>query len=464
MGASPNNWQKIMTNTNLFPKFALSTDFSSAVPTKWDDVKALMKSAQVKNICLQLQQLDPKLPDYGKQKEALKKQLPQLMVHACGFEGNHRNSHNAWWNGCVCLDYDHLTEEEINAIRQTEPPCPGIILAGRSCSGTGVFFIVEVPNSEFLSMRATLEAVHDAYTHALKVNHALDISNKIDILTDLARCRYLPTYDYIWWDAVEDFQSEHDQEAPYQSMYGDVIQTCAALDTNIPEGSSAQQAYNTYAAKVKTLTDNPLVMLKYLPDLGLTEKQRKDIIGWTEKNVQTKQKQAIPINLYQQPIDVEALPLPFKALPKVMQVMLKRYPAVWQRSAFFCTLPAFSAACGQLTQENGKPLVFQVALFGEHQTGKTEFSAKPATIIQDYIARDDNQRRYNIRKAEDNRDTDEKKLSPPCVIPFINTSTPQVMKYLRFAKEQTIMAYEGDISSSLAGKDCAFLNLKYLLR
>ena len=26
------------------------------------------------------------------------------------------------------------------------------------------------------------------------------------------------------------------------------------------------------------------------------------------------------------------------------------------------------------------------------------------------------------------------------------------------------MAYEGDISSSLAGKDCAFLNLKYLLR
>jgi hypothetical protein len=67
-----------MTKNNLFPKFALSTDFSTAVPTKWDDVKALMKSAQVKNICLQLQQLDTHLPDYGKQKEALKKKLPQL--------------------------------------------------------------------------------------------------------------------------------------------------------------------------------------------------------------------------------------------------------------------------------------------------------------------------------------------------------------------------------------------------
>ena len=259
-------------------------------------------------------------------------------------------------------------------------------------------------------MRTTLEAVHDAYTHALKVNHGLDISKKLDIRLDLARLRYLPPYDYIWWDCVQDFETEAEQEAGYYSMYGELIETCNQLDTDIPEGSSAQKAYTTYAAKAKTITDNPYVMLKYLPELGLTEKARKDIIGWTEKSIQTKTKDAIPINLYQQPIDIEALPLPFKALPKVMQVMLKRYPATWQRSAFFCTLPGFSTACGGLTQENGKPLVFQVALYGEHQTGKTEFSAKPATIIQDYISREDNERRYAIRKAADNKDSDEKKL------------------------------------------------------
>ena len=38
------------------------------------------------------------------------------------------------------------------------------------------------------------------------------------------------------------------------------------------------------------------------------------------------------------------------------------------------------------------------------------------------------------------------------------------MKYLRFAKNQTIMAYEGDILAQSTGKDCAFLNLKSLLR
>ena len=313
-------------------------------------------------------------------------------------------------------------------------------------------------------MRKTLEAVHDAYTHALKVNYGLDISKKLDIRLDLARLRYLPPYDYIWWDAVEDFQTEAEQEAGYYSMYGDLIEACKQMNTDIPEGSSAQKAYTSYASKAKTMTDNTFVMLKYLPELGLTEKARKDIISWTEKSIQTKAKEEIPINLYQQPIDIEALPLPFKALPKVMQVMLKRYPATWQRSSFFCTLPAFSTACGGLTQENGKPLVFQVALYGEHQTGKTEFSAKPATIIQDYIARNDNERRYEIRKAADNKDTDEKKLSAPLVIPFINTSQPQVMKYLRYAKKQTIMAYEGDILAQSTGKDCAFLNLKSLLR
>ena len=193
-------------------------------------------------------------------------------------------------------------------------------------------------------------------------------------------------------------------------MYGDVIEACKQMDTDIPEGSSAQKAYTTYASKAKAMTDNPVVLLKYLPELGLQEKARKEIIEWTEKSIQTKAKEEIPINLYQQPIDIEALPLPFKALPKVMQVMLKRYPATWQRSGFFCTLPAFSTACGGLTQDNGKPLVFQVALYGEHQTGKTEFSAKPATIIQDYISREDNERRYAIRKAGDCHNSEEKKL------------------------------------------------------
>ena len=445
-----------------FPKFSLSEDFKNAVPTKWDDVKERMKSAQVKNICEKIANLDPKAVDYGKTKEALKKQLPQLMVHASSFDGNLRSNDNAIWNGLVCLDYDHLNEQEIEALRTTEPPCAGIILAGRSCSGQGVFFIVEVPNNDYKAMNSTLQEVHDAYTHALMVNHQLDIENKIDIKTDLARCRFLPSYDYIWWDAVNDFQSEQERMKPYNNMYEDAIQACAELADDIPEGSTAANTYTSYAAKIKKITDNQHFMLKNIPALGIDEAARKKILTWAKQNVPTKPTEQTAVNLNLQPIDNEALPLPFQALPPLTQMLVKPYPKVWQRSAMLCLLPALSAAAGTLTQENGKPLVFQVALWGEPQSGKTEFSAKPATIVQNYIARYDNQYRKEIQKAD--RNQEEKKLSCPKVIPFIDTSTTQVMKYLNYARQQTIMAYEGDLSSSLAGKDCAFLNLKKLLR
>ena len=62
-----------MIQEKFYAKFAVSGDFKNAVPTKWDDVKALMKSAQVKNTCEQILALDPNLEDYGKKKEALKK-------------------------------------------------------------------------------------------------------------------------------------------------------------------------------------------------------------------------------------------------------------------------------------------------------------------------------------------------------------------------------------------------------
>lgn len=38
------------------------------------------------------------------------------------------------------------------------------------------------------------------------------------------------------------------------------------------------------------------------------------------------------------------------------------------------------------------------------------------------------------------------------------------MKYLQYANEHTLMAYEGDLSSALAGKDSTFLDIKKILR
>ena len=39
-----------------------------------------------------------------------------------------------------------------------------------------------------------------------------------------------------------------------------------------------------------------------------------------------------------------------------------------------------------------------------------------------------------------------------------------MMKYLQYAKDQTVMAYEGDLSSALTGRESAFLDIKKILR
>lgn len=87
-----------------------------------------------------------------------------------------------------------------------------------------------------------------------------------------------------------------------------------------------------------------------------------------------------------------------------------------------CLLPALSVACGQLSQENGKPLVFQVALYGLPQSGKTEFSAKPATIIMDYLGKEDNTRRKQIEQAEKTPMLNSENLQSPTILPFTDTS------------------------------------------
>ena len=185
-----------------------------------------MQSAQVNNLCRQIASLDTTAADYDKQKTALKQKLPCITVHSCKFEDNIRNDNNAYWNGMVCLDYDHLSDAAIEAFRSIEPPCPGIVLAGKSCSGKGVWLLIEVPESDYQQMQLTVQTVHDEYSQQIRQKFGIDISDKLDKATDLARLRFLPPYDYIWWDTVEDFKSEEEQLAGYMSMYGDVIAKC----------------------------------------------------------------------------------------------------------------------------------------------------------------------------------------------------------------------------------------------
>lgn len=443
----------------FFPKFCLVQNFGEPTPTPWASIKELMQSTQVNNICKAIAALPTESQDYDKKKAELKRKLPAITVHSCAFDNAKRTNDYAYWNGLVCLEYDHLNNEEIEAFRRTEPPTTGILLCGRSCSGSGVWMLIQVPQSNYALMKNTLETIHEEYTRNIQLKTGIDIAQKVDIQLDLARLRYLPTYDYIWWDAISDFQSEEEAGEGYMSMYGNVVELCEKLPQQAPVGTR-NTTYKESMLQVARLTNNKHIMLKHLPTLGLDEKERLGLINWGADHIEPKKTtncQLSTVNCKMQPIDSEALPFPFKQTPQLMQMLVKNLPKQWQQSAAICLLPALSTACGQLSKNDGSPLVFQVALYGLPQSGKTKFSARPATLVQDYLARNDNKFRKAIEQADN-------EASCPRVLAFTDTSTVQMIKYLNYANNRTVMAYEGDLSSSLATGESSFLDIKKLLR
>lgn len=428
----------------------------------WAQIKEVMQSPQVDNICKQIAELDPNAADYQQQKDKLKKRLPVITPHACEFENNKRHSDYAWWNGMVCLEYDHLTKVEIEAIMNIRLNY-AVKLAGMSCSSTGVFFIIEVPQAEYSALKGTLIAIHEEICQKISDKSGLDIKEKVDIRIDLARTRFLVPYDYIWLDAIEDFDSYTERQGPYLSMVADIVDRCKNFDPYIPEGKR-HNTYKDYVVQLKQITNNKHLILKHLPDLGLSEEERLGLINWSDTHIETKPQKVETPNFKMQPIDAEALPCPIKKLPKLIQTLVKpQLPRSWQTAATMCLLPALSTAAGNLSLSDGKPLSFQVALYGVYGAGKTEFSAKPATFIQEYIGKNDNNYRKAIARSEKIM-MDSAELQCPKILPFTNTSTTQLQKYIRYAPNTTVMTYEGDLSSKLSGKESAFLNIKNILR
>ena len=117
-------------------RFCLVQNFGTPIQTSWSQIKELMKSAQVINICETIRSLDPNAADYNSTKNELKKQLPAITVHACKFDNNKRNNDAAWWNGLVVLEYDGLSFEEIDAFKNCIAPVRKIVF----------FIIVLYPN------------------------------------------------------------------------------------------------------------------------------------------------------------------------------------------------------------------------------------------------------------------------------------------------------------------------------
>ena len=152
---------------------------------------------------------------------------------------------------------------------------------------------------------------------------------------------------------------------------------------------------------------------------------------------------------HQQPLDCEALPFPSAKAPEVIKLLVSQLPACWQQTAALALLPALATAASRVTYENYRPLAFHVAVFGLAGSGKSQFTCKPAQLIQDYIARMDQIYRQDNSKC-------------PKLIGF-ETSIVQLSKYLQKSNDEMTMLYTDEISQAVSTNN-GFLQLQPILR
>lgn len=445
-------------------KFCFQAHVSAGVtPKMWGEIVAEMKSDRVNNICEAILALDPDQDDYGAQKAELKKKLPCITVSSCGFDDGRRSNDTAHFNGVGCLEYDHVDPEIIEAFYHCEPP-KNVILAGKSCSGSGVWFLVQVPDSDVSLLESSLREVHADLQKQILQKTGDDINKNLDLQVDLARLRYLPSYHYVWFDLVDDFIDETDKNQGYISQYKELHAYAQGLESHVVEGYR-HTTYEGWCVAAAKFCKNKYALLNLLPDLGLDYKERMDLCAWASAKIECKQECKVMQTIAKKPIDMEACPMPFQSAPQLIKTLVQGLPSCWQGSATLCLLPSLSVAMGGISQDNGLPLVFQVALYGLSQSGKTAFSGKPARVVQEFLARNDNDYRDAIERKELGIQTvADDELGCPKVLSFSETSTVQLMKYLKYAGEKVVMCYEGDLSHTIGGDKSSFLNIQPLLR
>jgi hypothetical protein len=152
---------------------------------------------------------------------------------------------------------------------------------------------------------------------------------------------------------------------------------------------------------------------------------------------------------HQQPLDCEALPFPSANAPEVIKLLVNQLPACWQQTAALALLPALATAASRVTYENYRPLAFHVAIFGLAGSGKSQFTCRPAQLVQDYIARMDQIYRQDNSKC-------------PKLIGF-ETSIVQLSKYLQKSNNEMTMLYTDEISQAVSTNN-GFLQLQPILR
>ena len=361
-------------------------------PEIWDK---LIDSPEVKSICDQIAALDSTTPDYNDRKQALKRRLPIIIPHAASFANGKRISADATPSGLAMLDVDHVSNPREAYLRLLPEGKSeewfienGIYLIAITASGHGLR-VIGRRNSLPFREGAGLGSLESIEAAQLRIATALGITEYDAVTKDLARASYVVPRDYILWIYEAGLFSEEERsdlkellalpphvnsssvspefdsgsplalgegtgERCYRGIpYADIVQqlliAIGAADGAVQ--GERNTVYFSMANYMRYICDfNVDLLLQVLPDFGLSETERRQVIT---SAIGRPRKSQIPMIL-QGVIAVceresllsarnvrseKATDLPLPELPRLLKLICRRLPADYRPAMIVASLP-----------------------------------------------------------------------------------------------------------------------------
>ena len=411
----------------------------------WDQ---LIDSPEVKNICSRIAALDPEAPDYNDRKQALKRRLPVIIPHAASFKNGKRVSADAIPSGLAMLDVDHVDNPR-EAYLRLHPEGKseewfieqGIYLIAITASGKGLRVIGRRERGE------SIEAAQ------MRMAEMLGIKEYDAVTKDLARASYVVPRDYILWIYEEGMFSEKEDKPALNAGTMDKVQLALPAhvvsgesDSPVTKESHAELAYRgiAYEEIVKQLMieigaaegamqgeRNTVyfslanymryicdfdagLLLKVLPDFGLSEQERKQAISSAIGRPRKSQKPMVlqsAIAIFEKEIEASSQPspegkgakstaLPLPELPRLLKLVCRRLPEDYRPAMVIASLPILGTLATRIRFEyldrQEQSLSFFSCITAPAASGKS-FIRKPLDLLltpineQDAIEREKEQ-------------------------------------------------------------------------
>ncbi len=423
-------------------------------PEIWDQ---LIDSPEVSNICRRIAALDPTAEDYNDRKQALKRRLPIIIPHAASFRNGKRVSTDAIPSGLAMLDVDHVENpREITPLRLSPQGerdkflrKNGIVLVAITASGHGLRVIGKREHGE------SIEAAQ------MRMAQVLGIKEYDAVTKDLARASYVVPREYILYEdreglfstsaynagptneesgrfnrpakeerlalpahvegnsATEVPSTGHreagDEEMRYRGIpYADIV---AQLMLSIGAADGAVQGerntvYFSLANYMRYICDfNADLLLRILPDFGLSEAERRQAIS---SAISRPRKSQIPVVL-QSSIAIcerelssaargvsaeKSTDLPLPELPRLLKLVCRRLPEDYRAAMVIASLPILGTLATRIRFEyldrQEQSLSFFSCITAPAASGKS-FIRKPLDLLltpineQDAIEREKEQ-------------------------------------------------------------------------